>query len=330
MTLAAVPEAGVWALGLLEASLVTFSSKARQYGLSQAVLDSLSASGISTYSGLLFAVANAPGAIDDVRLQDKHLGAAPSDGTLAFSRLLFEAGTFVVAELRSSVAGDDDGGKKLTRQERASRTDALRLKLGAWPISGAFEPSNALVDAAFGMVTDSSVKYLSPSRCSSREQEIISERRDDTLFRLEASALKAARKPAQIKVDLGNELRLYQALSRRGVALEVAGVCSFAVHENYVRGLLEHLHRLPPPGYTAPGIDAVLSADRTVWQHVAAQVPCLPAVDIATSVDAALAAAAGAPAVAFHVMPREKKRFARVVGVASRGHPPNRLLCLLP
>ena len=212
------------------------------------------------------------------------MGAAPSDGTLAaFSRLLFEAGTFVVAELRSSVAGDDEGGKKLTHQERASRMDALRLKLGAWPISGAFEPSNALVDAAFGMVTDSSVKYLSPSRCSSREQEIISERRDDTLFRLEASALKAARKPAQIKVDLGNELRLYQALSR---------VCSFAVHENYVRGLLEHLHRLPPPGYAAPGIDAVLSADRTVWQHVAAQVPCLPAVDIA----------------AFHVMPREKKR----------------------
>ena len=36
--------------------------------------------------------------------------------------------------------------------------------------------------------------------------------------------------------------------------------------------------------------------------------PCLPAVDIATSVDAAIAVAASAPAVAFHVMPREKKR----------------------
>ena len=172
-------------------------------------------------------------------------------------------------------------------------------------ISGAFEPSNALVCAAFGMITDSSVKYLSPSRCSSREQEIISERCDDTLFRLEASALKAARKPAQIKVDLGNELRLYQAMSRRGVALAVAGVCSFS---NYMRSLLEHLHRLPPPGYSAPGIVAVLSADRTVWQQVAAQVPCVPAVDVASSVDAALTAAAGAPAVAFHVMPREKNR----------------------
>ncbi|CAE7811218.1 unnamed protein product [Symbiodinium sp. CCMP2592] len=293
-------------------SAVTFASKARQYGLSQDVIDSLSAAGIKTYSALLFAVASAPGAVDEARLKaakDKHLGAGASEGVVAaFSRLLFEAGTFVVAELRSSVAGEDDGSKKLTSQERASRMDALRAKLGAWPITGSFEPSHVLIDAAFGMVADSSVRYLPPSKCSSREQEILSERRDDTLFRLEATALKAAKKPVLPKVDLGNELRLYQALSRRGVALEVAGVCSFAVHENYVRGLLDHLQRLPPAGYSAPGIDSVLAADRAVWQHVAAQVPCLPTVDAATKVDVALLAAAGTPAVAFHVMPREKKR----------------------
>ncbi|CAE7573067.1 unnamed protein product [Symbiodinium sp. CCMP2592] len=265
-------------------SAVTFASKARQYGLSQGVR--LKAA------------------------KDKHLGPGASEGAVAaFSRLLFEAGTFVVAELRSSVASEDDGSKKLTSQERTSRMDALRSKLGAWPITGSFEPSHVPIDAAFGMVADSSVRYLPPSKCSSREQEILSERRDDTLFRLEATALKAAKKPVLPKVDLGNELRLYQALSRRGVALEVAGVCSFAVHENYVRGLLDHLQRMPPPGYSAPGIDAVLAADRAVWQQVAAQVPCLPAVDIvAAKVDAALLAAAGAPAVAFHVMPREKKR----------------------
>ena len=34
-------------------SSVTFASKAKQYGLTQAVLDSLSAAGITTYSGLL-------------------------------------------------------------------------------------------------------------------------------------------------------------------------------------------------------------------------------------------------------------------------------------
>lgn len=293
-------------------SEVTFSSRALQYGLGQSVVDSLASAGIKTYSSLLFAVASAPGAIDDTRLkaaQSKHLGADASEGSLsAFSRLLFEAGTFVVAELRSSVAGEDDGSKKLTHQERSSRMAAMRSKLGAWPIAGSFEPSNSLIDQAFCMVADSAVRYIAPSRCSSREQEIVSEKRDDTLFRLEASALRAARKPTVLKADVSNELRLYQAFSRRGVALEVANVCSFSTHETYVRGLFEHLHRLAPPGYSPPGIDAVIAADRAVWQQVASQVPCLPAVDAASAVDAALAAAASSPGVTFHVLPREKKR----------------------
>ncbi|CAE7800914.1 unnamed protein product, partial [Symbiodinium sp. KB8] len=146
--------------------------------------------------------------------------------------LLFEAGTFVVAELRSSVAGDDDGTRKLTHQERSSRMSALRAKLGAWPITGSFEPSNALIDLAFSMVADGAVKYLAPSRCSSREAEVVSDKKDETLFRLEAASFKAARKPPNIRVDVSSELRLYQAFSRRGVALEVANICSFAAHES--------------------------------------------------------------------------------------------------
>ncbi|CAE7497609.1 unnamed protein product [Symbiodinium sp. KB8] len=264
----------------------------RQYGLTQPMLSSLSAAGIKSYSSLLFAVASAPGAVDENRLkatQQKHLGDNPSEGTLsAFARLLFEAGTFVVAELRSSVAGDDDGTRKLTHQERSS--------------------SNALIDLAFSMVADGAVKYLAPSRCSSREAEVVSDKKDETLFRLEAASFKAARKPPNIKADVSSDLRLYQAFSRRGVALEVANLCSFAAHESYVRGLFEHLQRMAPPGYTAPGIDAVISADRAVWQQVATLVPCLPAVDVVATVDAALSAAAASPSVAFHVLPREKKR----------------------
>ena len=52
-----------------------------------------------------------------------------------------------------------------------------------------------------------------------------------------------------------------QAFSRRGVALESANVCTFGAHETYVRGLFGHLHRLAPPGYSAPTVDAVLAAD---------------------------------------------------------------------
>ena len=68
-----------------------------------------------------------------------------------------------------------------------TRMAALRAKLGAWPISGSFEPRNALIDQAFCLISDSAVKYIARSGCSSRKQGIVSERIDDTPFRLEAS-----------------------------------------------------------------------------------------------------------------------------------------------
>ena len=65
-------------------------------------------------------------------------------------------------------------------------------------------------------------------------------KRDENLFRLESAALRLAVKPQPLKVDLSTELRVSQALSRRGLALEMAGVASFQVHEEYSRSLLEH------------------------------------------------------------------------------------------
>ena len=293
-------------------SSATFESRAKQYGLPVAALESLRKDGIATYSSLLFSVASSPGSVDDARLETlrkKHLGATPTSGEVAaFSRLIFEAGTFVVAELRSSVTGEDDTSRKLTPQERASRLSAMRAKLGEWPVAGAFEPSNQLIDMCFSMIADGCIKHIPPSKCSSKEQETASEKRDDNLFRLEAATLRRAAKPVALKVDLSSELRVYQALSRRGVALEVANVASFAVHEKYIRGLFEHLHRSPPPNYVAPGLDQLLQADRALWQRVAATVPSLPATDVVRAVDAAIVQHCDGSAVAFHVMPLPKER----------------------
>ena len=43
-------------------------------------------------------------------------------------------------------------------------------------------------------------------------------KRDENLFRLENAALRLAVKPQPLKVDLSAELRVSQALSRRGLA----------------------------------------------------------------------------------------------------------------
>ena len=105
-------------------SSATFKSRATLYGLPSAALASLEQDGICTYSSLLFSVVSSPGSLDDVRLKalkSKHL--SPNVGEeAAFSRLVFEAGIFVVAELRSTVVGEDETARRLTPDPRPPQT----------------------------------------------------------------------------------------------------------------------------------------------------------------------------------------------------------------
>ena len=257
-------------------SEVTFRAKALQHGIPESSLAAWSASGIKTYSQLLFRVASAPNNVDSAKLQEllqKMQPPATDQVASAVHRLLFEAGTFIVAELRSTLEGPTgEPSRRLSTQERSSRLQALQTKLGSFRISGQYEPSHQLVDAFSAMLADQSIRHVPLNRCSTREQEVANVKRDEHLLKLENSALRLASKPQPLKVDLSTELRLAQALSRRGLAIEMAGMGTFEVHEAYARGLLEHLHRPPPVKFEAPGIDAVLRADRELWICVADEV----------------------------------------------------------
>ena len=242
----------------------------------QTSLQAWSRAGISTYSQLLFRVASAPNNVDSAKLKellDNMEPRATDQVASAVHRLLFEAGTFIVAELRSTLEGPTgEPSRRLSTQERASRLQALQTKLGSFRISGQCEPSHQLVDAFSAMLADQSIRHVPLNRCSTREQEVANVKRDEHLLKLENSALRLASKPQPLKVELSTELRLAQALSRRGLAIEMAGMGTFEVHESYARALLEHLHRPPPPRFDAPGIDAVLRADRELWIRIAEEV----------------------------------------------------------
>ena len=123
-----------------------------------------------------------------------------SQAASAVNRLLLEAGTFVVAELRNSLdAPSSEPSRRLSAQERSSRLQALQSKLGAFRISGQYEPSHQLVDQFSTMLSDQSIRHVPLNRCSSREQEVSNLKHDEHLFSLENSALRLAAKPQTIK-----------------------------------------------------------------------------------------------------------------------------------
>ena len=296
---------------VLADSEATFAAKCDAYKLPQAVFQVLTAAGLKTYSSLLFHVASAPNQIDSSKLQtliqtfpqEHRGGSTPS----ILNRLLFEAGTFVIAGLKGSLESTEEATVKLSPEERSSRIQAIRTKLGSWPVGGAFEPSHYLIDVCSSMIREQAIKHIPPSRCGSREAEIGSSKKDDQLVKVENSVLKLSARPSPTRVDVSTDLRLYQAFSRRGLALEVAGVCSFEAHESVMRTLFDYTHRHPPPGFTGPGTEQIIRADQELWKQVSSQVKHeFAAVGGQKLVDKALQECASASAVVFHLLPLAK------------------------
>ncbi|CAE7320387.1 unnamed protein product, partial [Symbiodinium microadriaticum] len=208
---------------------------------------------------------------------------------------------------RLSVEASEDTPRRLSPEERSSRIQAVQARLGSWPIGGAFEPSHWLIDHCSGMIREQCIKYVAPSKCSSRDAEVTSVRRDDHLLRLENSTVKLQAKNSGIRVDLSTDLRLYQAVARRGLAMEVAGICSQDAHEKTMRVLFDHLHRAPPPNYVGPTADQFLRSDRELWRLVSERVGHgFANAGGSKLVDTALLELVHSPAVSFHLYPLPK------------------------
>ena len=154
----------------------------------------------------------------------------------------------------------------MSTQERASRLQSLQTKLGSFKISGQYEPSHQLVDAFSSMLSDQSIRHVPLNRCSCREQEVSNVKRDEHLLRLENAGLTPS---LQASAFEGRPLHRAQG----GLAIEMAGLGTFDVHEAYARSLLEHLHRpqattsaIRPPRHRRPPKGRSRNVERNVDQ----------------------------------------------------------------
>ena len=116
-------------------SEVTFAKRCKRYGLSQEQVEDLKQRGVATYGQLLFSVASGPNQVDDSKLSELLSACKPvltEAGKSAIKRLVFEAGAFVVAELKDAISSPGvEGVKRLTPQERDSRSMQCRASWAA-------------------------------------------------------------------------------------------------------------------------------------------------------------------------------------------------------
>ncbi|CAE7864721.1 unnamed protein product, partial [Symbiodinium necroappetens] len=161
---------------------------------------------------LAFISSFTPGQANEAPLMESLKTMLNRDAELAvqasFRALYHEAYAVVTQEMRQKIEkSEEPTSRRLTQPERAERYDRQCKKLSGITIKGASEPSEALVDRAVSSYEINELRYIPWDVCTSREQEVASERKRDTRFTLDENTgkLKVETKDAEDKACTTSE-----------------------------------------------------------------------------------------------------------------------------
>ena len=241
--------------------------------------DIFSASFVTTFSELAFAVGTPQSPVTDAVMQrfaDNLFGGPCTIGDCAvIKRLHFEAITLVMADLRLQVTSGDmsEPLKKLPYVEKIRRINQQQNRITGISHKNEQQPSHSLIDTCFQMVESGALIYIAPSKCSSRDSEIAAESKAKTkqVLTLEQGALKTSSAPELPPADVGTELKLMFALQRRGLAFDLVNLVSWSVHVEWTNKLYRALMTEAASGFHPITLSQLLKADRELFMILASE-----------------------------------------------------------
>ena len=246
-----------------------FFAKVGEYGLED-VVGAFKAKGITSFATFAFAsnfnpqMANA-----DVLTDELLVPLSSGDGTLVpkLRMLWWESWGVTTADMRkASEAKEDDKPRKLTPAEVNARKKAVLDKVPGLTITRELEVSPKLLETCVDMYDGDCLKYLPWELCTMAEMEMAGAKKDENLARDTVGVFMAgACGSLDINVDL--------ALRRRGLALAMADVLAYEVHEKLREELVSTLLEKPPPGYCRVSVEQVRKADEIVFYLLGRECP---------------------------------------------------------
>ena len=264
-------------------STAAFKARALSHGLVQGIVDSLVSKGITSLNRVAYAL-TPPGAAPSEQALRLLINAdKPEDvtaGQLAsIRRLVFEAQTLSVSQLKQQVEGADSKDSKvreLPADERRFRLAEQKQRLAGMELKGPLECSFGSYNMVVQMASEDVLQYMSPNKFTTRAQEVLSQKPQKDLI-LDASHSVKVRDSFthNTQCDIADPLALSQALTRRSLALDLVGIASFPKAESWNRELLRHLQQSPPPGHRLVDLVQIMRADRAAWLHIAESISSL-------------------------------------------------------
>ena len=150
-------------------SEAAFKERLNALGLSQAIRAGLSTEGFVTYGSFAYSFSQPGQKIHDDSFaqwvsNSIHAGARLAD-VAGLKRLLFEAHTYVLSDLRTRVQHPDgQPDRKIPEAERSKRLKTLREQMTGLLIEGGLEPSHALLDLCCNQHETRTLQYLAPEK----------------------------------------------------------------------------------------------------------------------------------------------------------------------
>ena len=213
--------------------------------------DKLNTNGVNTFSKYTFCCAYSPNQGNDDALftyLESLFCSKPAGGEAAiFRRLMFEAHAMSLSDLEANIQRTAESeAKVLPSAERVARLEKQRSRLGGLIFNEDTEPSHKLVDKACQQFENGIIEYIHPGKCASRKMEADSHKLEQT-FVIDPSTgnLKGSKKETETMCPINDGLRLHDALQRRALAYDQAGVFTYQTLQLWSQKMLAVLQSDP-------------------------------------------------------------------------------------
>lgn len=252
-------------------SEAVFSQRAREIGLSEDAVKSLTDDGISNMALFAFSCNFSPGSPDEKPLTDlvkKLMRRDPSTLELSCMRRLFnESYANVASDIKARTeATEDTPARRLAPAERASRLRDQQQRLAGLNITGQYEPGDTLVDKCISIYDSDRLQYVEWSISVSREHELLTGTKKDTSLSFDASgSLKLAKQQKADPCVTSNEIQVRYCLVRRALAFDQANLIAFKHMESWNEKLMQCRLEEPPSGFTRTTMKQLELADRKLF-----------------------------------------------------------------
>ena len=253
-------------------SKASFRARALEIGIEEDTIDQLITAGLNSCSKLAYVCAVNPASGDDSKLKKAIEDLLGKEVTavemISFRQLCFESYTIAMTELEERVKKTPlDTPRVLPLAERMVRIEKQKKDYPGLVFDQFLEPAHVLTDKAHAMIEDGVLQYIPPDKCLSRHDEIQNQKTEQQVSFDSQGNLKVTKRATDLSCDTSGELRLRQALARKALACDQAGLCSFNRLEEWHNQMMNATMRVSPSGHKYVTMQQVLSADRELLVH---------------------------------------------------------------